>query len=216
MNPRNTLAFRLKFACALTRAAFGFAKSKPLRDDESLHSDASNPVACMVDCYPFPSCWSGPVRVRPVFFQATPQSHGLGRVLQKFQFKSARNAVESWAITTNQRGSSKCIKPLLFLPFARWLCLAACVLTPPRLVRALGQSRVSRWARLPKTTLRNRPWSAALLALWRAMRALAADLAAQTATPSFKAGCGFSVAGLLQFHARASGPSLAFRGESYV
>lgn len=216
MNPRNTLAFRLKFACALTRAAFGFAKSKPLRDDKTVHSDASNSVACMVDCYPYPSCWSGPIWVRPVFFQAAPQSHGLTCALQKFQFKSARKAVESWAITTNQRGSSICIKPLFFLPFARLLCLAASVRTPPPLVRALGLFQVSRWVHLPKTILRNRPWSAALLALWQATRAFAADLAAQSATPSFKAGCGFSVAGLLQFNARASGPSLAFRGESYV
>jgi hypothetical protein len=216
MNPRNTLAFWQNFARAPERVIFAFAKFGALRKATPMHRGVSIPVACMTDCYPFPSYWSGSFGVRPFFLQAAPQAASLRNQTQKFQFKSAKNPVESLVITTNQRGSSKCIKPLSFLRFARLLCQAASVQTPPPLVRASAPSRGSRLARLPKTTWPNRLWLAARRASLPAMQAFAADLAAQTEQPLTKASRGISVAGLLQFHARASGPSPAFRGESYV
>jgi hypothetical protein len=216
MNPRNTLAFWQNFARACGPAIFAFAKSGALRKAVVMRFEGSNPAFGMFDCYPIPSNWSGPVWVRPLFLSPAQQVASLGRGTQKFQFKSAENAVESALITTNQRGTSICIKHLSFLPFARLLCLAVFAPIPQPLVQASGQFRAWPLARLQTTTWPNRPWLAGLRACSRAMRAFAADLAAQTEPTSNKASCGVSAAGLLQFHACASGPSPAYRGESYV
>ena len=216
MNPRKALAFRQEFAGRFAVGVFGFAKAAPLRDDKSVLSDASNPVAGMFDCYPNPSLRSGPFGVRPFFSQSLWQSFAGRAGARKFQFKFVEIAVELRAITTNTRGLSTCLKPLQFLAFPLWRFRAACSQMALRPVQALVQSRAWRWARLPITTWPNRLWLAVPRVCLRATRAFAADLAAATDTPSLKASCGFSAAGLLHFHARATGPSRAFRGESYV
>lgn len=216
MMSRRALAFGQEFAVRSWGGLFGCAKSAPLRDALGLCADALDRALGLCDCDPIPSLWSRSLGGRPFFFHSLWQSLAAGACARKFDFIFFGTAVESEAITTTSRGLSTCLKPSQFLAFPLWRFRAACSQMAPRPVRALAQSRAWRWARLPITTWPNRLWLAVLRVCLRAMPAFAADRAAATDTPSLKASGAFGAAGLLQYHARATGPSPAFRGESYV
>jgi hypothetical protein len=218
MNPRNPLAFWQDFARAPRGAVFAFAKSARLRNAKPMSQDAESDPACGFDCYPFPSLWSGPTRVRPLF------PLGMGgflpiqrrwsadeREVPKIGIEFTRNARNTALRTKIQRGSSQCVNHLSFLHSSPFRSLAACSRIRPQPVQALAPCLVRRSVRSPATKPLNPLSLAALSASWQAARAFAADLATQFSKPT-KASRGYSAAGFLHFSACAHGPALAAQG----
>lgn len=211
MNPRNPLAFWQDFARAPAPAAFAFAKSGRLRNADAMPKAAPCAPLCSYDCYPFPSLWSGPLRVRPAFSAGLQRRSADAIENQKFRIEIAGNAVDTARRTKIQRGSSPCVNPLSFLHSQPFRSPAACSRTRPQPVPALAPCPVRPLVRSPKTRSRNLPSLAALSASWQAARAFAADLATQISNTT-KASRGTSAAGFLHFHAHAYGPARASQG----
>jgi hypothetical protein len=211
MFPRKPLAFWQDFARAPRRDSFAFANLDRLRNAGPMPQATSDAPACTYDCYPFPSLWSGPSRVRPLFSRDLRRHSADAAVRQKIGFEFAKNRVNTALRTINQRGSSPCVNPLSFLHSSPFRLLAACSRTRPQPAQALAPCPVRPLVRSPKTRLRNLPSSAALLASWQAARAFAADLAHQFYNTT-KASRGYSAAGFLHFHAHAHGPARASQG----
>jgi len=205
MNPRKPLASWQEFAQGFRPAQFGFAMRAGLRNDALVPVAAHILRAFGQACYPFPSPWPDPLRVRSFF---SGRSAALRRVVAVcvndsfFRFASALVAVESAGRTTTKRGSSKCRNRLslsLFSP-CRWL--AACK-TPPR-VGLLALPLVPPLPTLPTTTRSPARLSVALRALqpaasiW-ACRPATDLIAANAAHASLTASRGTPSAGRLHF-----------------
>jgi hypothetical protein len=218
MNPRKPLAFWQDFARASRRGVFAFAKSDRLRNADIMPQAASGASACTYDCYPFPSLWSGPSRVRPLFPKGLDGFFPAGRrrsadpkkILTK-RIEFARNGVNTALRRKIQRGSSLCVNPLSFLHSQPFRLLAACSPTRPQPALALAPCPVRLLARSPATKPQNPLSLAALSASRQAARAFAADLAHQISDTT-KASRGYSAAGFLHFHAHAHGPARASQG----
>jgi hypothetical protein len=211
MNPRNPLAFWQDFACAPAPAGFAFAKSGRLRNADAMPKAAPCAPLCTYDCYPFPSLWSGPSRVRPAFSAGLQRRSADVIEKQKIRIEIAGNAVDTARRTKIQRGSSPCVNPLSFLHSLPFRSPAACSRTRPQPAPALAPFRALLWARSPATKPLNPLSLAALSASWQAARAFAADLAHQFSDTT-KASRGTSAAGFLHFHAHAYGPARASQG----
>ena len=180
MIPRKSLASWQEFAQSKICAQFGFASKTGLRNDMNASDAALSGRAIGQDCYPFPTSWPDPSRVRSFFSKL-----GFGRrvvanvvTMRVFRFASAVILVESGNRTTNIRGSSKCVKQFFSSPFSlcHWLAvLAGPRLIQPRPARVLVPLVVQPLVRSPKTNLLNLPWLAAQLVCWQATLAFAAD-----------------------------------------
>lgn len=205
MNPRKPLASWQEFAQGFGRAQFGFAMWVGLRNDMVVPVAAHISRAFGQACYPFPSPWPDPLRVRSFF---SGRSAALRRVVavcvndSVFQFASALVAVESAGRTTTKRGNSKCRNRSSLSPFLPCRWLAACK-TPPRAgLRALLQARPL--PTLPTTTLSPARSLVALRArqpaasIW-ACRPATDLIAARAAHASLTASRGIPSAGRLHF-----------------
>ena len=208
MNPRNPLAFWQKYAQGPACDVFGFATASGLRNDRTASIAKGFSAASGQDCFPFPSPWSGPARVGPIFsgpafrrrIAACVKTAVLG-------FDFAMIPVESPAITTNQRGSYQCVNPLSFLPCSPFRLPVAWTTRPRAALAARPQARF--WPVPPTTTRLPAPSSAALRAppLARPLRrrATATDPPpGRAATPITTASRGTSPAGRFHFAAKVS------------
>lgn len=211
MFPRKPLAFWQDFARAPRCERFAFAVCDRLRDAGPMPQATSDAPACTYDCYPFPSLWSGPLRVRPLFLGRLRRHSADAPATAKIRIEFGRIGVNTSARRKIKRGSSPCVNPLSFLHSSPFRLPAACSRTRLQPAPALVPSRVRPLVRSPKTRSLNPPSSAALLASWLAARAFAADLAHQFYTTT-KASRGYSAAGFLHFHARAHGPARSSQG----
>ena len=127
-------------------------------------------------CYPSPSLRSGPSQAGPILMHlaSVPGDDCVGRLRNCFQIRDV--AVESVAITTNQRGSTPCASRLSSLPFFPRPLPVACR-TPQRAAwPARRQARLSpmRWT---KTC-----WLVRRLAGWLVLPPAASNLACRPAT----------------------------------
>ena len=179
MNPRKPLASWQEFAQGFGRAQFGFAMWAGLRNDVNVPGNAHISRVFGQDCYPFPSPWPDPLRVRSFF---SGRSAALRRVVAVgvkvsfFQFASALVAVESAGRTTTKRGSSKCRNRLSLSPFLPCRWLAAC--KTRRRARLPARLGVRPLPTLPTTTRSLARLSVAL----RALRPVASIWACRPAT----------------------------------
>lgn len=207
MIPRNPLSVWQKFAQGSACCEFGFATMTGLRDDETAPFTKEFSTVSGHDCFPFPSPWSGPARVGPIF-----SARALRRRIAAYVktavlgFDFAMIPVESPAITTNQRGSLRCVNPLSFLPCSPFRLPDAWMTRPRADLAARPQARF--WPVQPTTTRLPVPSSAAL-AVWLRARCLrrsahpATDLTAAFAAPSITtASRGMSPAGRFHFAAK--------------
>ena len=134
MNPRESLASWQESAQGFGPAQIGFAMRTGLRNDAGLPVAAHISRACGQACYPFPSPWPGPLRVRSFFSDGSSAQRRVVAVCVNdsfFRFASALVAVKSAGRTTTKRGSSKCRNRLSLSPFSPCRWLAACK-TPRR------------------------------------------------------------------------------------
>lgn len=205
MNPRKPLASWQEFAQGFGPAQFGFAMWAGLRNDMAVPVAAHISRAFGQACYPFPSPWPDPLRVRSFF---SGRSAALRRVVAVcvkgsfFQFASALVAVESAGRATTKRGSSKCRNRLSLSPFSPCRWLAACKTL--RRVGLLALRLVRLLPTLPTTTLSLARSLVALPALqpaasiW-ACRPATDLIAAPAAHASLTASRGIASAGRLHF-----------------
>lgn len=188
MNPRNPLAFWQKYAQGPACDVFGFATASGLRNDRTASIAKGFSAASGQDCFPFPSPWSGPARVGPIFsgpafrrrIAACVKTAVLG-------FEFAMIPVESPAITTNQRGSYQCVNLFSFLPCLPFRLPDAWMTRPRAALAARPQARF--WP-VPPTTTRLPVRSSAGLRARRLAPCLrrsapATDLTAAFAAPPF-------------------------------
>jgi hypothetical protein len=179
MNPRKPLASWQEFAQGFGPAQFGFAMRAGLRNDMNVPGNAHISRVFGQDCYPFPSPWPDPLRVRSFF---SDRSAALRRVVavcvnsRFFQFASALVAVESAGRTTTKRGSSKCRNRLSLSPFSPCRWLAAC-----RTPRRVGLRALPLVPPLP-TLLTTTPSLARLSVALRALQPAASIWACRPAT----------------------------------
>jgi hypothetical protein len=202
MFPRKSLALWQIAAQGPALGEIGFAPKTGLRDDHRVSSDVDLPARWQ-DCYPFPSPWPGPARVRSFFLPADARQAATCTKNGFLGFESAVIPVESPAITTNHRGSSECGNRsysslcLLFPWPVAWTTRRRAGLPGPQLALF--------WQGQPKTTPLRVPSSVVLpgrpLARCRRRNARpATDLtAAQAASTLSTASRGASPAGRLSF-----------------
>lgn len=207
MNPRNPLSVWQKFAQGPALREFGFATMTGLRDDQNAPFTKEFSTVSGHDCFPFPSPWSGPARVGPIF-SARAFRRRIATCVKTavLGFDFAMIPVESPAITTNQRGSYQCVNPLSFLPCLPFRLPVAWTIRPRAALAARPQAQF--WPVQPTTTHLPAPLSAAL-AVWLRARYLrrsahpATDLTAAFAAPSITtASRGTSPAGRFHFAAK--------------
>ncbi len=139
MFPLNPLASWQEFAHGLDRAGFGFAMGKGICQSAPLR--AVHPfVSGAHDCYPFPSPWPGPSKVRPFLFRVGRGFAGALAQSRDFFFSFCRNTIESTPIITTKRGSSTCVS-FSFFPFlpCRWLAASPMTCSAVLSVRALAR-----------------------------------------------------------------------------
>lgn len=185
MIPRKSLASWQEFAQSKICAQFGFASKTGLRNDVNASAVA---LACRgfgQNCYPFPTSWPDPSRVRSFFLNVGSAWRVVANVvtMHLFLFASAAIVVDSGHRTTNKRGSSKCGKQFFSSLFSRfhWLVVSAEPRqTQQRPALAWAHLAVRRLVRSPKTSLLNRPWLAALRVCLQVTQACAADRLAPT------------------------------------
>ncbi len=188
MNPRNPLSVWQKFAQGVTLREFGFATLPGLRNDQSVPFTKGFSMVAGQDCFPFPSPWSGPKRVGPIFFaQALRRRIATHVKTAVLGFDFAMIPVESPAITTNQRGSLRCVNLFSFLPCLPFR-LPDAWMTRPRAGLAV-RPQVRFWP-APPTTMRLPVPSSAVLRVQPLARCLrrnapATDLTAAFAAPTF-------------------------------
>ena len=125
MFPRKPLSFWQQFAQPSGMGKAGFAPTRAVSQDAVMACEAGLPALAHLDCYPFPSPWPDPSRVRP-FFSAARQGDADAVSDGIFQCSFAVDKLESAAIITSDRGSHTCVNPSFFLPFAPFRLPAAC------------------------------------------------------------------------------------------
>jgi hypothetical protein len=186
MIPRKSLASWQEFAQGKICVQFGFASWAGLRNDMNASAAADFGRRVGQNCYPFPTSWPDPLRVRSFFLNL-----GLGLnlglawqvvanvvTMQFFPFASAAIVVDSAYRTTNKRGSSKCGKQFFSSLFSlcHWPAVSAAhVQTRQRHAPVLALWAVRHLVLSPKITLLNRPWSVVPLVYWLAALACAAN-----------------------------------------
>ena len=208
MIPRNPLSVWQKFAQGPALREFGFATVTGLRDDQSAPFTKEFSTVSGHDCFPFPSPWSGPARVGPIF-SARAFRRRIATCVKTavLGFDFAMIPVESPAITTNQRGSYQCVNPLSFLPCSPFRLPVAWTTRPRAALAARPQARF--WPVQPTTTRLPVRSSAGLrarrLAPCQRRSAPATDLTAAFAAPSITtASRGMPPAGRFHFAAKVS------------
>ena len=206
MNPRNPLSVWQNFAQGVPLREFGFATLPGLRNDQSALFTKGFSMVAGQDCFPFPSPWSGPKRVGPIFSVQARRRRIAARVKTAvLGFDFAMIPVESPAITTNQRGSLRCVDLFSFLPCLPFR-LPDAWMTRPRAGLAV-QLRARFWP-APPTTMRLPVPSSAVLRVQPLARCLrrsapATDLTAAFAAPSITtASRGMPPAGRFHFAAK--------------
>ena len=125
MFPRKPLSFRQQFAQASGLGKAAFAPTRALSQDAGMACETCSSVLAHLDCYPFPSPWPGPLRVRP-FFAARRQSDADAVNDGIFQCSFPADSLDSVAIKTSDRGSQTCVNPSFSLPFSPCRLPAAC------------------------------------------------------------------------------------------
>jgi hypothetical protein len=180
MIPRKSLASWQEFAQCKICAQFGFASKTGLRNDVNVSGAADFGRRFGQDCYPFPTSWPDPSRVRSFFLNLGLGWQVVANVvtMRVFLFASAAIVVDSGDRTTNKRGSSKCGKQFFSSLFSlcHWLAVSAGPLqTQPRPAQAWAHLAVRRLVRSPKTNSRNPRWLVVLQVCWLATLACAAD-----------------------------------------
>lgn len=204
MNPRKSLASWQVFAQRFGGGEIGFAMRAGLRND-TVVSGAHYSAVHGQDCYPFPSPWPDPSRVRSFFCANVARPvRRLAAICAKiciFWFASDVIVVELATRPTTIRGSSKCANLLSLSPLSPCHWPAASVQTRPRPAPALALPAVRPWVRSPKTKSRNPRWSVARLACWQATKACAADTTSLEVHFALAASRGHPPAGRLHFYA---------------
>ncbi len=192
MFSRSTAAFRQVFAQANPLRELGFAMLCGFGQDRSVAGDTAPSAPAGPDCYPFPSPWPDPLRVRPFLragtFGKAPRDIAHDGI---FQFDFPRKAVESGVITTRNRGSSSCVNPSFSSRFSFSRLPAACR-TPDRAplpVLRRAPSSPMRPTTMPSPAPSSVVWPALHRAACRRRNARATDLipASGQADLSFKA-----------------------------
>lgn len=125
MFPRKPLSFRQQCAQPFGMGKAGFAPTRALSQDVVMACEAGLPALAHLDCYPFPSPWPDPSRVRP-FFSAARQADADAVSDGIFQCSFAADKLDSAAIITSDRGSQTCVDPSSSLPFSLCRLPAAC------------------------------------------------------------------------------------------
>ena len=175
MNSRKVSAIWQQAAHRVIPPDSGFAIERGLRNSGPasalLHSCADGGQ----DCYPFPLPWSGPFMAGPFFHTlvgAIARSCVIYVMAAFYWFVFAPLAVESHAITTNNRGrKTSCAKPLSYWLFFQ--CRLQAVCKTPRRAASQGLRPGPRWPILPTTTR----LPARLLAGWRGLQLAASTWA---------------------------------------
>ncbi len=127
MKPLNPKAIWRGFAQAVPAVRIGFAIGSSGRHCFFAGQSTQRCGLSSNACTPHPSLRSGSSQAGPVLTGTFPQPIGAGCVKSaRIYFESRRIAVESVAITTNQRGSSKCASRLSSLPFSPSRSPVAC------------------------------------------------------------------------------------------
>ncbi len=224
MFPRKPLAFRQSFAQTLRVRNSGFAKRAPLRNADPMQPVPASAVARSLACYPFSCLRSGLAWVRPPF---SDQAGGARRCglwqlaayapnTRNFRFAFQIQLLDSGLITTNQRGTSTCVKLSFFSPFSPCRSQVACK-TRAR-AASLVQQRGLPWLTSPTTTPSPALSLAASLALpaarcrTRAATSRATDPTAASAARLPAASRGTPSAGRLHFYRPVLGPARQSKG----
>jgi hypothetical protein len=224
MFPRKPLAFRQSFAQVPLARNSGFAKRARLRDADLMQPVTASAVARSLACYPYSSLWSGPAWVRPLFSARAGGAgpRGLWQLAayapktRKFRFAFQIQLLDSGLITTNQRGTSTCVKLSSFSPFSPCRSQVACK-TRAR-AASLVRQPVLPWLTSPTTTPSPALSLAALLVRpaarcqARAATSRATDLAAASAARLPAASRGTPSAGRLHFYRPVLGPARQSKG----
>lgn len=209
MFPRKPLAIWQSFAQGSALAEIGFAGCAGLGNDARV-PDVAASLPVRQDCYPFPSPWPGPTRVRP-FFRGPDARQAANRMKIGFLgFELVVDFVELLPITTNQRGSSPCGNLSFSLLCSQHRLPVAWTIRP----RAAWPVRpLARFWPVPPTTTPLPVRSLAALPARRPARCLqpsarpATDLTAAFAAPSFiTASRATAPAGRFSFVAPVRGP----------
>lgn len=180
MNPRKSLANWQEVAQGFFCARFAFARRAGLRNDGNMLGKAAFESLAEQVCYPFPSTWPDPSRVRS-FFVALIQGR-LGRAIADakndciFHFRSVKADVESSSIKTPERGLSKCRKNSSSWLFSRCRWLVASRRPRQPVAPVLARPPVPFLALSLKTTSRKPQLLAACWALLQPTKAIATDL----------------------------------------
>ena len=179
MNARESLASWQESAQGFGPAQIGFAMRTGLRNDAGVPVAAHISRDCGQACYPFPSPWPGPLRVRSFFSDGSSAQRRVVAVCVNdsfFRFASALVAVKSAGRTTTKRGSSKCGNPFFLSPFSPCRWLAVC---KTRLRAGWQVLRLALPSRMSPTTM---PSPALSLAALQALQPAASTWACRPAT----------------------------------
>jgi hypothetical protein len=124
MNSPNPQTFWRTFAQGCAGVFIGFAMVASPRHCFLAGLRQSSLGLRSLRCYPSPSLRSGPSQAGPILMRGPGNADCVSRARNCFQIRDL--AVESGAITTNLRGSSKCRSRLSSSPFFPHLCPVAC------------------------------------------------------------------------------------------
>ena len=177
MFPRKPLSFRQQFAQALGLGKAGFAPTRGLSQDVVMVCEVCSSAHAYLACYPIPSPWPDPCRVRP-FLPARRQSDADAVCDGIFQCSFPADSLDSVAIKTSDRGSHICVNPSSSLPFAPFRLPVACK-TPRR-----AGLPVRRPARLSPMRPAAAPSMARSSAVWPVLPPVASTWACPPATTS--------------------------------
>ncbi len=219
MFPRKPLSFRQQFAQASGLGKAAFAPTRALSQDAGMACETCSSVLAHLDCYPFPSPWPGPLRVRP-FFAARRQSDADAVNDGIFQCSFPADSLDSFAIKTSDRGSQTCVNPSFSLPFSPCRLPAACKtrLRAGLPVRRLARLSPMRPAAAPSMARSSAVWPVLppVASIWACRPATTNNLTAASAASPVRQGPTGQTARLALLHSAIRPRPGHHEGESHV